>query len=44
VWASADGHVVRIVIEINADMVQTSPYDEFGSFVTELNMFDINER
>ncbi len=43
-WVSDDGYVVRMVIEINSDMVETSPDDEFGSFVTEFNMFDINER
>lgn len=43
-WVSADGYVVRMVLEINADMVETSLGDDSESVVVEFNMFDINER
>ena len=43
-WVSDDGYVVRMVMEINADMVEVSDDDEFGSFVMAFDMFDINER
>ena len=42
-WMSDDRYVVRMVLEINADVVETPPDDEFGSFVMQFDMFDINE-
>jgi hypothetical protein len=42
-WVSGDGYVVRMVLEINADVVEAPPDDEFGSFVMQFDMFDINE-
>jgi hypothetical protein len=42
-WVSEDGYIVRMMMEVNAETVETSPNDEFGSFVMRFDMFDINE-
>ena len=42
-WVSDEGHLVRIVLEINADMVEMPPDEAFGLLVLEYNMFDINQ-